>query len=163
MKVLKGFVIFLVIVLSIIVIIVSCSDTEEEPVAEPEEEVAAVEEAETVTETEPAYDIEANEKMVLEILEESYEGLGTIELDSEGKVFYITPSEEIIPDLVATQAGDPQAVQSWNEAVEAFIFASNNMKDILPGYTLALRNPASPELILLAVLDGSVIYDFTND
>ena len=40
-KILKGFALIVFILLAIIVIIVSCSDAEEEPVAEPEELVEA--------------------------------------------------------------------------------------------------------------------------
>ena len=160
MKILKGFVVLLVIVISLIVIIVSCSDTEEEPAAEPEEVV----EGEPEEVEEELQDNEALEQLALAIMQDNFEGMADIEFVQEEKTFYITPTDPAFTvEVVNAFEGDPGALEGWNGLVDSFKGMSETMGETLPGYWISLRNPVNLENVLLIVSDGSVIYNFIED
>jgi len=154
MKVLKGFVVLSVIVLSLIVIIGSCSNGEEEPAVEIPEEVEEVEEV--------LPDQGVIEQSILNIMQENFEGMADVELVDQ--TFIIIPTDPlIISDLSRAADGDPEAIADWQYLVETTQEASFNMKSNLPGYWIDIRNPANPENSLLIIQDGIVLYDFLDD
>ncbi len=47
--------------------------------------------------------------------------------------------------------------------VESMVIFSEIIEDSLPGYKMSFQSPANPELILLTVSEGEVLYDFVED
>ncbi len=123
-----------------------------------EESDEAIEEVEE--ETLP--DKEELEQEVLNIIRESFEGFGEIELVEE--TFIIIPTDPAISaELLAAYEGDPNALEEWEFLVESMKGMSSSMEPMLPGYWIDLRNPENTENSILVVEDGVVIYDFIND
>lgn len=109
-------------------------------------------------------DIEFLEESVLIILEENFEGFAEVEFVKEEETFYLTPTDPaIISELMDAIDGQAYAVEGWEGLVESQIGLSESIKELLPGYWISLRNPANPELSLLVVSDGIVLYDFLKD
>ncbi len=154
---LVGVVVFLFVILIIIIAIISCSDDKKEPV--PQADPAGDEIAEP-----PVDDTAALAAAALMLLEESYEGIATVEYDAGESSFNITPTD---PDFVAASmaimTGDAGALESWGGMVESLKGLSGSIAKTLPNHYLQLVNPSNPELSLLILLDGYVFYDFTDE
>jgi len=135
---------------------VETTEVVEEPVEEENVEVEPKEEVAT--------DIETLEQNALSILEENFEGTADVEFVKEEETFYLTPTDPtFMSELMDTVNGQAYAVESWEALVENQIGFSESMKELFQGYRIAIRNPANPELSLLVVSDGVVLYDFLKD
>jgi hypothetical protein len=132
-----------------------------------EEADRAIDEAPKVIEEEPEeyeVDIEVLEQLVLNLLVENMGDVAEIEFVKEEETFYITPTApSFVLEVMDAVEGQAYAVEGWEGLVESKIGLSKSIEELLPGYWLSLRNPVNPELSLLIVSDGFVLYDFLKD
>lgn len=166
----------LVIIVIFIFLAVGSTGNDEEPIAEPEEvediddevieetdeAVEEVDEAIEEVEEEALPDKEVLEQELLNIIRDSFEGIGNVELTDE--TFIIIPTDPMFSsELLAAYEGDPIALEDWEFVVESMKGMSMSMEPMLPGYWIDLRNPENHENSILIVEDGVVLYDFIDD
>lgn len=102
--------------------------------------------------------------LILSMFEESLEGIFDVELDVESKTFNIIPIDtDFSTELTAVINGDLIAIESWEGLVDEMKGLSQVISDILPGCTINIVNPLNKENTLLMVMDGVVIYDFSEE
>ncbi len=123
-------------------------------------------EAPTITPTETPTQAPTDEvilippELILPILEESYEGIATIDYSAETETFSITPTDPaFVSDILAVQTGDIDAIIEWNNLVAN----TCELSETISGYIISIVNPLNTENALLLVYDGMVLYDFTNN
>ncbi|QRN86049.1 hypothetical protein JR334_02100 [Clostridia bacterium] len=150
----------ILIVLGVFSAIVSCG-SDEEPAAIPApEELVAIE---PVAEEDYELSEETLESLALGIFEDSFEGIALVALNGDINTFYITPFDEaFVLGLTMALDGDQDSIAEWDTLVGAMIVLSENIADMLPGYTIELVNPENTDNTLLTVIDGIVTYDVIN-
>ena len=102
--------------------------------------------------------------MALDIMQENFAGIATVDVDKELKIYSITPTDSgFITDLNNVINGDPDAIDSWDTMVANMQDLSTNVSEIAPGYSIALVNPVNTENVLLLFIDGYEFYNFANE
>lgn len=139
------------------------NDDESEPIEDIEE--VEVDDIEDIKETEfDDANIESLEQFTLAILEDNFEGIAEVEFIKEKETFYLTPLDPgFMAELEDEISGHDYAIGGWESLVESHKQLSHTLSEMLPGYWLTIRNPADPELLLLIIEDGVVLYDFMDD
>ena len=136
----------------------------EEPGALTEEPAITSEEIGALDDAIDDLDIEEIEQKFAIILQDSFGDAAKVEFVEAEKTYYITPSDpSVLEEIINALEGDAYAVASWESFTESLVELSRVMIDLLPGYWLEIKNPETPELSLLIIKDGEVIYDVLKD
>jgi len=100
----------------------------------------------------------------LNIIKDAYTGLADVTLDETELVFYITPTDSALNDVIwDANEGYEDAIADWNEIVDSIVDLSITIADYLPGYAIGILNPENTENMLLMVDEGEVLYNFLED
>jgi hypothetical protein len=98
------------------------------------------------------------------IIKDAYTGLADVTLDETELVFYITPTDSALNDVIwDANEGYEDAIADWNEIVDSIVDLSITIADYLPGYAIGILNPENTENMLLMVDEGEVLYNFLED
>lgn len=97
-------------------------------------------------------------------LEKTFGAFSTLSADQTKKRFIlISTTPTILEELNETYSQDPDLQQVWAGLREGMRQASELFSKELPGYLLAFAAPGDPEHHLLRIMDGKVIYDYTDE
>lgn len=126
-----------------------------------EEEIKAEEKAKAEAEVEKAKEDQAFlEGEALKLLQESFDGVGTVTFDEGTKTYAITSTDPnfMVGVLMVASGEAPQDI--WTMVVDSTVYLSESITNLLgKGYTVAMVNPDNPERLLLVVENGIVTYD----
>jgi len=115
-------------------------------------------------EPQPEMDKETSHIMIMNILTNSFDGIGKITYNEEYEVYLIEPTDPaFIESMIYISEGLPAYVAEWESLVSNMQGLSSSISDLIPEASVAIVNPANPENILLHIWQGIVIYDFTDD
>ena len=120
--------------------------------------------ASTSSYTPPVSDSESiasKEQYMLTTIQNGMSGMATVTLD--GRDFCVLPTDTgLINEIRRVMDGQSGAVASWDKLVQSSVDESNAISLQLPGYELLMMNPTNPDLFLLEVMDGNIIYNFAS-
>ncbi|GAA0347682.1 hypothetical protein GCM10008931_43720 [Oceanobacillus oncorhynchi subsp. oncorhynchi] len=100
---------------------------------------------------------------ILTILRESYEGEMEVSYDEENSTFILLPISEDLKDAIVSMVLHTEVADAWNEHVVKNTVGLSESISTLQDHTLVIANPSNPELYVLAVYNGVVMYNVTDD
>lgn len=97
------------------------------------------------------------------IIKKHFKGLASVEYDEDDDVIKITPDDTSIT-LGAMQANATGDTEKWDEMTDAIDSMSEAMHENLKiSVPIAIINTSNEDRVLYEVLDGSTVYDVTDD
>lgn len=97
------------------------------------------------------------------IIKKHFKGLASVEYDEDNDVIKITPDDTSIT-LGAMQANATGDTEKWDEMTDAIDSMSEAMHENLKiSVPIAIINTSNEDRVLYEVLDGSTVYDVTDD
>ena len=97
------------------------------------------------------------------IIKKHFKGLASVEYDEDDDVIKITPDDASIT-LGAMQANATGDTEKWDEMTDAIDSMSEAMHENLKiSVPIAIINTSNEDRVLYEVLDGSTVYDVTDD
>lgn len=102
--------------------------------------------------------------MVLNIMKNNYANIATCSINEELKAFTVTPLDKGFAEAaVYAKQGNVELKKVWDTSLNDYKTLSREIHKMLPGYSLVVCNPASPDRMLIAVTNGVVLIDAVNN
>lgn len=176
-SIIKSLIFGFIFLMLLIALIGSCTaDPEPEPVAEAPKVVQpkdteknklaeSQEKAKQEKELEDAKQAQTDlENKSLELLQQNFEGVGTVEFNKEQKAFLITSTDPAFIEEVQMVADGRISQEVWYDLQDSMVYLSESISGLLgQGYTVAMVNPLNTDRLLLIIEDGVVTYDVMQD
>ena len=166
--------IILSVVFGMIFIVVIFSGGEKEPskeVLDSTESIEIQEKNESIQESTPepkleeesADDLDYMIDVTLDVMKESFEGMGEVSFNKEQKTFILDITDEAFKnDIEFLIIGNDDAWEEWSNMVDDFKDSSKAIYEATE-CSITILNPENKDNMILIVMNGVVIYNVTDD